>query len=353
MAIDRGLYLKEPHAQWLAEGKKTLLVKSKHYKIPHPVFILGKKNYGVIALNEPRKIGLKEFHELADKHLITETERNAWWPNKKEFWAYDIKSLKSYKSPRSYQYKPGAQVFIKTAMEHNMKFIDVGKVAKAFIPGGNNRNPKDFNQADLKKGMKVESEHTTNKNIQREIAMDHLSEFPDYYEALEKMEDRLKREKTAEHKLVALFKTEGKHLISKQKDALAATKKLPKWGREPGMYQPTRDANITALKSMFKSGANWATSDARQKLMKFINNTFPQVGIPNKLKSIPMTEKAALPKITPTPSKVTTAGLYKQEVSVRDVDQDQKTYVKIIPTTRFVNTDLTVMLKRDEDAKTS
>jgi acetyl-CoA acetyltransferase len=44
--------------------------------------------------------------------------------------------------------------------------------------------------AQLKKGHKVESEHTDNKRLQDEIARDHLNEFPDYYDRLEKVEKK-------------------------------------------------------------------------------------------------------------------------------------------------------------------
>jgi hypothetical protein len=44
----------------------------------------------------------------------------------------------------------------------------------------------------LKKGMKVESEHTDDKEKQEEIATDHLAEFPNYYEELEGVEAKLK-----------------------------------------------------------------------------------------------------------------------------------------------------------------
>lgn len=44
--------------------------------------------------------------------------------------------------------------------------------------------------AQLKKGHKVESEHTDNKRLQDEIARDHLDEFPDYYDRLEKAEEK-------------------------------------------------------------------------------------------------------------------------------------------------------------------
>lgn len=40
----------------------------------------------------------------------------------------------------------------------------------------------------IKKGKKVESEHTDDEEKQLEIASDHVSEFPDYYDRIEKME---------------------------------------------------------------------------------------------------------------------------------------------------------------------
>ena len=41
----------------------------------------------------------------------------------------------------------------------------------------------------LEKGIKVEAEHTTDKAIAREIAMDHLFEDPKYYDKLSKIEE--------------------------------------------------------------------------------------------------------------------------------------------------------------------
>ena len=40
----------------------------------------------------------------------------------------------------------------------------------------------------LKIGIKVEHEHTQDVPLAREIALDHLSELPDYYTRLSKME---------------------------------------------------------------------------------------------------------------------------------------------------------------------
>ena len=40
----------------------------------------------------------------------------------------------------------------------------------------------------LRKGIKVEQEHTGDIALAREIALDHLDEYPDYYDRLEKVE---------------------------------------------------------------------------------------------------------------------------------------------------------------------
>jgi len=50
----------------------------------------------------------------------------------------------------------------------------------------------DLNQILL--GIKVESEHTTDKYLALEITMDHLEEIPDYYDRLLKMEEEYEEE---------------------------------------------------------------------------------------------------------------------------------------------------------------
>jgi len=46
----------------------------------------------------------------------------------------------------------------------------------------------------IKKGKKVESEHTDDEEKQTEIVMDHISEFPDYYIRIKKMEKEAKKD---------------------------------------------------------------------------------------------------------------------------------------------------------------
>lgn len=47
-------------------------------------------------------------------------------------------------------------------------------------------------ERELKLGVDIEFEHTNSKKVAKEIAMDHLVEFPDYYTRLVKMEKKAK-----------------------------------------------------------------------------------------------------------------------------------------------------------------
>lgn len=61
---------------------------------------------------------------------------------------------------------------------------------KDVIPGGlaSGKKPDDFDQEQLNVGTKVEMEHTSSKDVAKEIAMDHLTEDPDYYKKLKTIE---------------------------------------------------------------------------------------------------------------------------------------------------------------------
>ena len=44
-------------------------------------------------------------------------------------------------------------------------------------------------RAELEKGVRVESEHTSDPEIAKEIALDHINELPDYYTRLASVEE--------------------------------------------------------------------------------------------------------------------------------------------------------------------
>ena len=54
------------------------------------------------------------------------------------------------------------------------------------LSGADPRPDSDYDPEQLKAGMKVESEHCDNLDVQKFIAKDHLDERKDYYEILKR-----------------------------------------------------------------------------------------------------------------------------------------------------------------------
>jgi hypothetical protein len=76
------------------------------------------------------------------------------------------------------------------------------KIATEFVSflGNGKAREQGFSEEDadpeqLKMGVEVEKEHTTNEDTAKRIALDHLAEIPDYYTRLKKMEDEAKANK--------------------------------------------------------------------------------------------------------------------------------------------------------------
>ena len=65
-------------------------------------------------------------------------------------------------------------------------------------------------EAELKKGIEVEMEHTTDEGMAHEIAMDHLLEDPKYYTNLSKIEEKKGKKRKAAKKKRRKKKKKGK-----------------------------------------------------------------------------------------------------------------------------------------------
>lgn len=61
---------------------------------------------------------------------------------------------------------------------------------ESLSPLGKHKDVSDdkFDSEELARGIEVELEHTDDKNIAKEVAKDHLTELPNYYTLLDKME---------------------------------------------------------------------------------------------------------------------------------------------------------------------
>jgi hypothetical protein len=73
----------------------------------------------------------------------------------------------------------------------------------------------------IEKGKKIESEHTDDEEKQTEIASDHVTEFPDYYYIIEKMEKEAKKfwgEKEETNESKKIIKTILRESLTKKED---------------------------------------------------------------------------------------------------------------------------------------
>lgn len=109
---------------------------------------------------------------------------------------------------------------------------DICKADK--IPGGmaEGKTPGDFDKESLAEGVSVEMEHTSDPKIAREIAMDHLTEDPQYYKKLKMIEkSTLKFEKFS----VALSYTLETLLKAEKK--VKANQPAPKVATAPAVHE--------------------------------------------------------------------------------------------------------------------
>lgn len=83
------------------------------------------------------------------------------------------------------------------AMNERSKVNPGGRAEKEGV------SAKDFPKETIEKGIKVELEHTKDRELAEKIVLDHLAESPKYYEALDKMESDLEAKKA--HRVVQRF----------------------------------------------------------------------------------------------------------------------------------------------------
>lgn len=90
-----------------------------------------------------------------------------------------------YIVPETKKSLPTPKAFVRITLPHRLWKGHVDK-----LPGGaaDDKDPSEFDPEALAEGAQHESEHTIDPDIAEEIAMDHLTEDPQYYTKLKKIE---------------------------------------------------------------------------------------------------------------------------------------------------------------------
>lgn len=163
---------------------------------------------------------------------------------------------------------------------------------------GDELDEEDVDPDELEMGIDVEQEHTRNKKIAKEIALDHLTEDPKYYTKLktihkenpitskrtnEKLWEKVKKEavqKMGGHSAramqyaVKLYKDRGgKYLGKKRSDNDLATWTRAKWQYAPGSKTKDRYLPLEAWRKLNASQEKATRAKKKGKLGEWIPNT--------------------------------------------------------------------------------
>jgi len=134
------------------------------------------------------------------------------------------------------------------------------------IPGGNaekeGKKPSDFSAKEVETGREIEHEHTDDSTKATDIALDHLTEIPDYYRRLVAMEQRADREgmkhdvssekasAAADDFIRTKLRGDALPPISAQRYAKLPYDDQPQPHDQPVMYQTDPDLNIVKQASI-------------------------------------------------------------------------------------------------------
>lgn len=91
----------------------------------------------------------------------------------------------------------GALVLLNRRRAREVPAVKANPRRKDYLRGGraDDHRITDFDEAELRRGTRVEREHTDHLDMAREIAMDHLAEDPRYYQKLAKWHKNPRRRK--------------------------------------------------------------------------------------------------------------------------------------------------------------
>lgn len=123
--IKSGLPLVDPHSKLIWQKKKTAIVKKKKMDLSKFKILcdFGGRAYGFIRCYEPMRIGLDRFKATEKKHLVTEKEREKWWPGAKDFLLFYIRDFFPFETPRKIKKAArGTQTSIREVVFKRAKF---------------------------------------------------------------------------------------------------------------------------------------------------------------------------------------------------------------------------------------
>lgn len=154
-------------------------------------------------------IGIKNLHEVSTENIIGEytltfnnmevidaTRYNGTGINSNIIISFNEIEVIDNNSDETFVFEPNTEKSLIDYINNNNKWTQsIYEQAEEYVSGrndninediisggiGDDKKISDFDPEQIKKGLDVEKEHTDNPEVAAEIAIDHLSEVPNYY----------------------------------------------------------------------------------------------------------------------------------------------------------------------------
>jgi len=111
----RGLHLKPPHGELIADGVKVQIAKAKPFDLSGPwILISGGKAYGTMEVGLPEAISAEQFDRAFGQHRVSTAERKKWWTGKETLYLSEITSFTPFDRSMDIQVVPGMQTVVET-----------------------------------------------------------------------------------------------------------------------------------------------------------------------------------------------------------------------------------------------
>ena len=122
-----GRILSKPYGSLIWDKKKTSIVSpylvDKYVKIP--VYLIENNNaLGIIILNKPTKLSLKEIGSVKKTHMLGQKEIIEKWPNAKFLYNYPIELISKFDPPKAIIRTEDIQTWLPVVTFKRMEFSD-------------------------------------------------------------------------------------------------------------------------------------------------------------------------------------------------------------------------------------
>lgn len=200
-----GLILVYPYGSLVINGDKSMIVKSKKFKLSDDTYLIveNKLGLGEITLEEPITIPVSDFNKYYSQHKIPEKHRLEWWKDYDKLYGYRVINILKYKKPILLTYKSGPQVIVHNYQPKKIYIGTSGFTKSKLIDKYNKLNSVEINHTFYKYPSQTLINHISKSNLVYSIKVNKLithfkqlknvdKDWTNFYEAFTSVQNKIK-----------------------------------------------------------------------------------------------------------------------------------------------------------------